>query len=185
MCGGYQSAQLLAERWRPSQHYRNISSHRRSRRNAAHSSIVITGMDFRFVMNMTSKMMDTMMTMPGMDMMAMNEMIEACAACEQACTMCADGAMMSSDMGKCVSMCMNCADMCNTMMRAMLRPAGYDMTAMMAMMQACVAMCTACADECKMHAGMGEQYDMCAEACMQCAMACQKMMDSMKSMMSA
>jgi Domain of Unknown Function (DUF326) len=136
-------------------------------------------------MNMTSKMMDSMMTMPGMDMMAMNELVEACAACEQACTLCADNSMTSGGMAKCAAMCMDCADMCNTMMRAMMRPAGYDMTAMMAMLQACMTMCTACADECKMHADMSDQCAMCAEACMQCAMACQKMMDSMKSMMSA
>jgi hypothetical protein len=127
------------------------------------------------LMNMTSKMMDSMMTMPGMDMMAMNEMIEACAACEQACTMCSNASMASGDMAKCAAMCMDCAEMCNTMMRATMRPAGYDMTAMMAMMEACVAMCMACADECKMHDD--DQCKMCAEACMQCVTACKKMME--------
>jgi hypothetical protein len=165
---------------------RNISSYREiALKRQAPVCIVIAQDGLIPVMNMTSKMMDSMMTMPGMDMMAMNELVEACAACEQACTLCADGSMMSSDMAKCMAMCMDCADMCNTMMRAMLRPSGYDMTAMMAMMQACMAMCMACADECKMHAEMSDQCAMCAEACMQCAAACKKMMDSMQSMMNA
>jgi hypothetical protein len=135
------------------------------------------------MMNMTSKMMDTASNMPGMDMAAMNELVEACSACEQACTLCADSMMMMDGMGKCAAMCTDTADMSNTMMRAMLRPTGYDMNSMMAMMQATMTMCTACADECMKHADMSEQCKMCAETCRQCAMACQKMMDSMKTMM--
>jgi hypothetical protein len=134
-------------------------------------------------MSMTSKMMDAAMTMQGMDMAAMNELVESCSACEQACTICADNSMSMDGMAKCMSMCMDCADMCNTMMRAMLRPTGYEPTSMMAMMQACMAMCTACAAECMKHADMSEQCAMCAEACQQCAAACQAMMDSMKAMM--
>ncbi len=34
-------------------------------------------------------MMDQKMMMPGMDMMAMQRLIDAASACEQACTMCA------------------------------------------------------------------------------------------------
>lgn len=139
------------------------------------------------MMSMTSKMMDTSMEMQhmqGMDMTMMQELIEACSACEQACTVCADSSMsMGADMAKCMSMCMDTADMCNTMMRMMLRPSGYDMPSMMAMMQACMMMCMACADECMKHADMNEQYRMCAQACQQCAKACESMMGAMKSMM--
>jgi hypothetical protein len=117
--------------------------------------------------------------MQGMDMSMMQDCIEACSACEQACTMCAGSMTMSADMAMCNAMCMNTADMANTMMRMMLRPNGMNGPAMMAMLQAMVMMCTSCADECEAMAGMSADCAMCAEVCRQCAMACQKMMDSM------
>jgi len=118
------------------------------------------------MMNMTMQMMEMHMKdmpMQGMDMMLMQECIEACSACEQASTMCADS-MMGDGMAMARSMCANMADMAGTMMRAMLRPNGMHM-------------------ECMKHAGMSEDARMCAEACRQCAMCCQKMMDAMKGMM--
>ena len=42
------------------------------------------------MMSMTSRMMDAAISMPGMDTAAMQDLIEACSACEQACTICAD-----------------------------------------------------------------------------------------------
>lgn len=151
------------------------------------------------MMSMTAKMMDTSMTMKGMqgmDALAMGALVEACSACEQACTICADSMLSmgagsmdagsmdagSMDMMKCMSMCMDCADMSNTMMRMMLRPSGYDMPSMMAMMMACKTMATACADCCTMHAEMSEQCTMCAQACMQMAEACEGMITAMKAM---
>ncbi|RJT87981.1 hypothetical protein D6T64_12540 [Cryobacterium melibiosiphilum] len=138
---------------------------------------------------MTAKMMDTSMTMKGMQAMdapAMGALVEACSACEQACTICADSMMsmdmMGADMMQCLSMCLDCADMSNTMMRLMLRPSGYDMPSMMAMMTACKTMATACADCCTMHAEMSEQCALCAQACMQLAEACEGMMTAMKAM---
>jgi len=133
--------------------------------------------------NMTMQMMQKhtkempMMGM-GMDMMMMQECIEACSAAEQATTMCADS-MMGDDMMMCRSMCMNAADMGNTMMRMMMRPAGMHMESMMAMMSATMMMMNACADECVKMADMSEEAKMCAEVCRQCAMSCKKMMDAM------
>ena len=132
-------------------------------------------------MDMSMMKMDAMM-MPGMDMMAMQNLVEACAACEQACTMCGDMCMGMDGMGKCAAMCMNTADMANTMMRMMMRPAAMDMDSMTAMMQACMTMATACADECSMHTDMNPQADMCAKACREMAMACEAMMTAMKAM---
>ncbi|MFM9918003.1 hypothetical protein [Lacisediminihabitans sp. H27-G8] len=117
--------------------------------------------------------------MQGMDMGAMQECIEACSACEQACTMCAGSMAMSAEMAMCAAMCQNSADMANTMMRMMLRPNGMNGPAMMAMLQAMVVAGMSCADECEAMAGMSADCAMCAEVCRQCAMACQKMMDSM------
>jgi hypothetical protein len=128
-----------------------------------------------------SMMMSTSM-MEGMDMTAMQNLVEASSACEQACTMCADGSLGMAGMEKCAAMCMNCADMSNTMMRMMLRPAAMDMDSMMAMMQACMVMATACAAECTMHMDMNEQCRMCAKACQEMAAACEAMMTSMKAM---
>ena len=118
-------------------------------------------------------------SMKGMDVSVMQECIEACSACEQACTMCAGSMSMSPEMAMCSGMCQNSADMANTLMRMMLRPNGMNGPAMMAMLQAMVVMCMSCADECEAMAGMSADCAMCAEVCRQCAMACQKMMDSM------
>jgi len=82
-------------------------------------------------------------------------------------------------MGKMVSMCANTADMTNTMMRMMMRPTGYDMSSMMAMLEATMMMCRACADECMMHADMSDHCKMCAEVCMNAAMACESLKASM------
>jgi hypothetical protein len=126
-------------------------------------------------------MMDQSMgSMPGMDMMAMQRLIDAASACEQACTMCAASTGMEG-MDRCHAMCMTCADMCNTTMRMMLRPAGYDMDSMMAMLQANMTMCLACAAECEKHPDM-QVCMMCAAACREMAKACETMMASMKSM---
>jgi hypothetical protein len=126
-------------------------------------------------------MMDTSM-MKGMDMAAMQNLMEASSACEQACTMCAGSMMGMAGMEKCSAMCMNCADMSNTMMRMMMRPAAMDMDSMMAMMQACMVMASACAAECTTHMDMNEQCRMCAKACQEMAAACEAMMASMKAM---
>jgi hypothetical protein len=79
----------------------------------------------------------------------------------------------------CRSMCMNMADMANTMMRAMMRPAGMTSQTMTAMLSATMMMASACADECMKHADMSDECKMCAEVCRQLMMSCQKMMDSM------
>lgn len=128
-------------------------------------------------------MMDKSMMMPGMDMMAMQRLIDAASACEQACTMCA-GSMGMAGMDRCSAMCMTCADMCNTTMRMMLRTAGQDMDSMMAMLQACMTMCLACAAECEQHKD-NQMCAMCAESCREMAKACEAMMASMKAMVSA
>jgi len=131
-------------------------------------------------MDQTSEKMMTMMPMEmAVDMKLMQQCIEACAAAEQAATMCADAAMGGDGMGKMTSMCANTADMANTMMRMMMRPAGYDMSTMMAMLEATMMMCRACADECMMHAEMSDHCKMCAEVCMNAAMACESLKASM------
>lgn len=132
-------------------------------------------------MDMKMMTMDASM-MEGMDMTAMQNLMEASAACEQACTMCASSSMGMEGMATCAAMCMNCADMSNTMMRMMMRPAGMEMDSMMAMMQACMMMASACAAECSKHADINEQCRMCAKACQEMAAACDAMMKSMKAM---
>lgn len=118
-------------------------------------------------------------SMQGMDMAVMQECIESCSACEQACTMCAGSMMMSAEMAMCAGMCTNCADMANTMMRMMMRPNGMNGVSMMATLQAMVVMSMSTADECEAMAQMSSDCAMCAEVCRQCAMSCQRMIDSM------
>ncbi|MCU1533910.1 MAG: uncharacterized protein JWR53_391 [Glaciihabitans sp.] len=132
-------------------------------------------------MDISAMKMDTPM-MERMDMTAMQNLVEACSACEQACTMCATSSMGVAAMEKCAAMCMNCADMSNTMMRMTLRPAAMDVDGMMTMLQACMMTANACAAECTMHQDTNEQCRMCAKACQELAMACEAMMASMKAM---
>jgi hypothetical protein len=132
---------------------------------------------------MDSMMMDMMKSMPadkmmGMDMAMMQECIEACSAASMAATMCADSDT-GMDMARCSSMCMNTMDVATTMMRMMMRPMGYDMTSMRAMLMACVEMGKACSAECMMHADMDEHCRMCAKACDAMVAACEKVMASM------
>ena len=131
--------------------------------------------------NVTMQMMEMhAKDMPGggMDLMMMQECIEACSAAEQACTMCAD-AMSGEDMSMCRGMCMNAADMSHAMLRMMLRQNGMHSASMMSMMEATAMMMEACAEECMTHADMSEDCRMCAEVCRQCAASCRKMMAMM------
>jgi hypothetical protein len=138
------------------------------------------------VMETTTEMMKTAFmkdaSMPadmGMDMMAMQEAIDACSMCMQACTMCADAMGGMEGMGVCASRCAMCADVCTTTMRMMMRPAGMDRTAMVAMLEACIAMCAACMAECSSHADMSATCAMCAQACEACDAACSRLLASM------
>jgi hypothetical protein len=131
-------------------------------------------------MDMRMMMADSMVE--GMDMEAMQNLMEAAAACEQACTMCVSSMMGMDGMETCSARCMNCADMSNTMMRMMMRPAGMEMDAMMAAMQACMMMAKACSAECSMHADMNDHCRMCAKACDELVAACEAMMASMRQM---
>lgn len=132
-------------------------------------------------------MADMMKSMPtaqtpstGMRMSMMQECMEACSAASMAATMCAD-ADGGEGMGRCASMCMNTADVAMAMMRMMMRPGGYDMGVMTAMMQACMAMGEACAAECGQHAEMSEHCRVCASACRAMVDACRSTMSSMAS----
>ncbi len=128
------------------------------------------------VMGMMGSMPGTMPA--GMDRAAMQACIEACSACEQACIMCAD--MVGEDRMH-AAMCLNCATMANTTMRMMLRPSGMHAPSMMAMCEAMVTMATACAEECAKHAD-DPVMAMCAQACRECASACEAMLTSMRAM---
>jgi hypothetical protein len=132
------------------------------------------------MMNMGTKMMDMMsMNMPGMDMKMMQDCMEACSAAEQASIMCADAAS-GDQMAKMAGMCANTADVCNSMMRMMMRPMGFDMAVTKAMLETTAMMCRACAEQCKMHASMSDDAKMCAQVCENCATACEALAGTMK-----
>ena len=132
-------------------------------------------------MNMAMQMMESHqkdMPMQGMDMTMMQECLEACSAVSMCATMCAD-ADMGEGMGRCAVMCSNMADVASTTMRMMMRPSGYDMGVMRAMMSACMTMGEACAAECRMHAEMSEHCRICMMACDAMVASLRKMTDSM------
>jgi hypothetical protein len=138
------------------------------------------------VMETTTAMMRTALikdaSMPedmGMDMMLMQEAIDACSMSMQACTMCSDAMAGMEGMGVCASRSAMCSDVCMTTMRMMMRPTGMDRTAMVAMLEACIAMCAACMAECRMHADMSAVCAMCADACEATDRACSALLASM------
>jgi hypothetical protein len=160
------------------------------------------------MMSMTAQMMDTSLSlkmMQGLDKEAMQNLIDACSAAEQACVMCADGLILDasemnaemmasgmmgagltgSQLARCTNLCMDAADISHSLMRLMLRPSGYDLNAMMAMVRSCLAITLACAEECLKRADLSEQCRLCAHACHQCADSCEKMLASMKALMPA
>ena len=127
-------------------------------------------------MDLMAMMGSMPMSMPtGTDMAAMQRCVEACSACEQACTMCAG---MGGDAMH-AAMCQDCADMANTTMRMALRPMHAE--SMMAMCQAMATMATACAEECAKHSD-DPVMAMCAQACRECASACEGMLSGMRAM---
>jgi hypothetical protein len=131
-------------------------------------------------MEMTTEMMK--MSMPnsmGMDMMLMQEAIDACSTSMQTCTMCSDAMAGMEGMGTCASRSAMCSDVCMTTMRMMMRPMGMDRMAMIAMLEACIAMCAACMTECRSHADMSATCAMCADACEATDLACSKLLASM------
>lgn len=133
------------------------------------------------MMDTTTEMMKAM-PMPtdmGMDMMLMQEAIDATSMSMQACTMCSDAMAGMEGMGVCASRCAMCADVCMTTMRMMMRPAGMDRMAMVAMLEACIAMTAACTAECRTHADMSATCAMCADACEATNAACSAMLASM------
>jgi hypothetical protein len=137
-------------------------------------------------METTTEMMKSAMMRSGsmpadmsMDMMLMQEAIDACSMSMQACTMCSDAMAGMEGMGVCASRCAMCSDVCMTMMRMMMRPAGMDRTAMIAMLEACIAMTAACMEECRSHAEMSATCAMCADACEATNAACSALLASM------
>ncbi|GAA2754373.1 hypothetical protein [Amnibacterium kyonggiense] len=133
------------------------------------------------VMETTTTMMRSMAKPEGMamDMMKMQEAIDACSMSMQACTMCADAMGGMEGMGVCASRCAMCSDVCMTTMRMMMRPAGMERTAMVAMLEACIAMTAACMEECRTHADMSATCAMCADACEGTNAACSALLASM------
>lgn len=122
------------------------------------------------------------MSMPSgmdMDMMLMQEAIDACSTSMQTCTMCSDAMAGMEGMGVCASRCAMCSDVCMTTMRMMMRPMAMDRTAMIAMLEACIAMSAACSAECRTHADMSATCAMCADACEATNMACSTLLASM------
>ncbi len=124
--------------------------------------------------SMMNSMMSTAPLTSDMDMPAMQRCVEACSACSQACVMCADlsgdGMRMSS------AMCLNTADMAHTMMRLLMRPAAMHPASVMAMAEAMIVAANACAAECMRHADHYEYMRTCAQACTECANACQALL---------
>ncbi|PZF57724.1 aldehyde dehydrogenase [Curtobacterium sp. MCSS17_008] len=130
----------------------------------------------------TTAMMRTMPT-DAMPMTLDGEMVQdtmmTMNAASMAATMCsASDVRMGGEMATCAAMCANTAMLADTAMRMLMRPEGMDAAAMRTVLEACVAMGSACAAECHRHAEMDE-------ACRYCAMACDEMVASCRTMLDA
>lgn len=122
--------------------------------------------------SMMNAMMSTAPLSSDWDMAEIQRCVEACSACSQACVMCADMAGDGKQMSS--AMCLNTADMAHTMMRMLMRPAAMHPASVIAMADAMIVAADACAAECMKHPD--EYMRTCAQACTECAKACQALL---------
>jgi hypothetical protein len=108
--------------------------------------------------------------------------IRACYACAQSCTACADACLgedMVAELVLCIRLNLDCADVCATTGRILSRQTTADWNLLRAQLEACLVACRICGDECASHADMHEHCRVCAEACVDCAESCQRLLDSL------
>jgi hypothetical protein len=77
------------------------------------------------------------------------------------------------DLVRCIRLNLHCADLCDTTGRLISRQESPELAR--AILQACVLACRLCAEECGRHADM-EHCRVCAEACLECQQACERVL---------
>jgi len=110
--------------------------------------------------------------------------IDTCFACVETCTACADACLAEKDVERliaCIRLNNDCAAVCTAAGSIMSRANKVGHRQLLeAQLTTCVAFCRACAAECQRHAGLHRHCDVCARACMNCAIACTEMLSSMR-----
>jgi hypothetical protein len=103
--------------------------------------------------------------------------IEECYDCAQTCTACADacvGEPMVQQMAQCIRTCLDCADVCLAAGALGSRRTGSNAHLIAGMLQLCEDACRISAQECLRHADEMPHCRICAEACLDCEIACRE-----------
>ena len=108
--------------------------------------------------------------------------IKACFECAEVCTVCADACLAEPDMQHlvtCIRLNLDCADICAVTGRLFARPSPRDAETLQHQLEACVRSCRSCGDECQKHAAQMAHCRICAEVCVRCAEACERMIGAL------
>ena len=126
------------------------------------------------------RMLETAPRQPRFDRADLAECIKACFDCAQACTACADACLGEQDVTpflRCIRLNLDCADICITTGKMLSRQTEFDPAMVLGVLESCAAACKLCGDECAMHAERGLAHcGVCAEACVRCEAACNKLL---------
>jgi hypothetical protein len=112
----------------------------------------------------------------------LSQCIQACHECAQICTSCADACLGESrvkDLTRCIRLNLDCADVCGATARVLTRLNDPDPILLKRQLETASAATLVCAEECEQHAEMHEHCRVCAEICVQCAKACDAMLEEL------
>lgn len=112
----------------------------------------------------------------------LGEAIPSLRDCAQACTACADACLAERDLtalAGCIRLDLDCADVCEATSHVLSRRTGGEPWSVRALVEACVQVCRACADECARHGEYMPHCKVCAEACLRCLAACEKLLTAL------
>jgi Domain of Unknown Function (DUF326) len=115
---------------------------------------------------------------------AISRAIDACFNCVETCTACADACLSESKIEPlvpCIRTNLDCAAVCAATGAILSRAnkAG-NRQLLEAQLTTCIAFCRACATCCGRHAEMHKHCKVCADACLECAEACDEMLSTLR-----
>ncbi|MGZ8414256.1 MAG: four-helix bundle copper-binding protein [Gemmatirosa sp.] len=110
------------------------------------------------------------------------ECVEACFDCAQTCSACADACLAEDSVAElrgCIRLNLDCADVCDAAGRILARQTAADPPFVRELLRACLVACQACGAECERHAGHHEHCRVCAEACLRCEAASERLLQAL------
>ena len=108
--------------------------------------------------------------------------IAACQLASQAASVCADASLnegMVKDMRECIRACLDCADIVDATVRTLSRHAGWNESAVPAILTAAIAVLKVADHESARHASMHMHARLTAETCRKATAACEALLESL------